>query len=335
MLSNSYFYYQLQRKYVIVFGNIFNNITLVRANKDTGAEIERIKVPLVYGPKEKYVTRLNQDPDLQKETQITLPRMSYEMTGMNYDPARKQNTLLRTAKANTSTRVSSQYMGVPYNMQFELNIYSRYIDDGNHIVEQILPYFTPDYTVTIDSVPQLGFLKDIPIILDTVSQSIQYEGNYDAVRLIVHTLTFTLKGYFYGPISTPKIIRKVFANIFNDPTLQAGYVVRMNLDTGNNGSFGENEIVYQGENYQTANAYGTVIKWNPDNYKLVIGGAQGQFKVNNTIRSASSNAAYRLASFDATPLKLAEIKIEPDPIDAEPDDDYGYDIQITEWPETE
>lgn len=334
MLSNAHFYYQLTRKYVVLFGNIFNNIALIRRNKDTGVEIERIKVPITYGPKEKYVTRINQDPDLQKEVAITLPRMSFELVGMNYDPGRKQNSLLRTAKANTATRVASQYMGVPYNLQFELNIYSRYMDDGNHILEQILPYFTPDYTVTINSIPELGFLKDIPIILDTVSQNIQYEGNYDAVRYVQHTLTFTVKAYYYGPISTPKIIRKVFANIFNDPTLQAGYVTRLNLESGS-GNFKLDDIVYQGNNEETANAYGVVINWNPDTLKLALGGVQGQFKIDATVRGTSTNGVYQIASFEASPLKLAEIKIEPDPIDAEPDDDYGYDITITEWPETE
>lgn len=334
MLSNAHFYYQLTRKYVVLFGNIFNNIALIRRNKDTGVEIERIKVPITYGPKEKYVTRINQDPDLQKEVAITLPRMSFELVGMNYDPGRKQNSLLRTAKANTATRVASQYMGVPYNLQFELNIYSRYMDDGNHILEQILPYFTPDYTVTINSIAELGFLKDIPIILDTVSQNIQYEGNYDAVRYVQHTLTFTVKAYYYGPISTPKIIRKVFANIFNDPTLQAGYVTRLNLESGS-GNFKLDDIVYQGNNEETANAYGVVINWNPDTLKLALGGVQGQFKIDATVRGTSTNGVYQIASFEASPLKLAEIKIEPDPIDAEPDDDYGYDITITEWPETE
>lgn len=169
MLSNAYFYYQLTRKYVVVFGNMFNNITIVRKDKETKAELERVKVPIMYGPKEKYVVRLEQDPDLQKEVAIVLPRMSYEMTGMIYDAARKQNSLLRQAKGNTSTRVASQYMGVPYNFEFELSIYSKNIDDANHILEQIVPYFNPDYTVTINPIPELGFLKDIPIILNTVT----------------------------------------------------------------------------------------------------------------------------------------------------------------------
>lgn len=334
MLSNQHFYYQLTRKYVILFGNMFNNITLVRRNT-AGTELERIKVPIVYGPKEKYITRLASDPDLQRETQVTLPRMSFEMSGFTYDPSRKQNSLLRNGKADTATRADSQYMGVPYNLNFDLTVYTKNIDDGTHIIEQIVPYFNPDYTVTIDSIPQLGFLKDIPIILNSVSNDIDYEGNFDTVRFVTWRLSFTMKAYFYGPISKSKIIRKIDANIYNDPSLRAGNIVRINVDQGNNGTYKLDDVVYQGSSYQTATAYGRVIAWNPQNAKLVIGGAQGQFVVNTAITSASTNASYRLASFETTPLKLSNIHIEPDPVTAEPGDDYGYDITITEWPDTE
>lgn len=334
MLSNAHFYYQLTRKYVVVFGNMFNNISIIRKDKDTGIELERTKVPIIYGPKEKYVTRLEQDPDLQKEVAITLPRMSYEIVGMNYDASRKQNSLLRQAKANTASRVDAQYMGVPYNFEFELSIYSKNIDDANHILEQILPYFNPDYTVTVNPIPQLGFLKDIPIVLNSVSNSTMYEGGYDAVRYVQSTLSFTVKGYFYGPISDPKIIRKVITNIFNDPSLQAGYITRINTANGNNGMFKTDDTVYQGNSYDSARAYGIVLSWKPDSAKLMIGGVQGQFRQGEVIKAVSSNAAYELASFDATPLKLAQITIDPDPIDAEPTDDYGYTTTITEFPDT-
>jgi hypothetical protein len=331
VLSNANFYFQLTRKYVILFGNMFNNITLVKS-RSSGAEIERIKVPIVYGPKEKYITRLQSDPDLQRETQITLPRMSFELTGFSYDPTRKQNSLLRNARANTSSMADGQYMGVPYNLSFDLNIYARNIDDGTQIIEQILPYFNPDYTVTIDSVPQMGFLKDIPIILNSVSNDIDYEGAFDAVRFVTWKLSFTMKGYYYGPIKNTKIIRKIDANIYNDESLRAGYIIRINTDSGNEGTYKIDDVVYQGSDYQTATAYGRVLSWEPNNGKLTIGGAQGQFSTNNTIRAASTNAAYNIVSFDATPLKLVNIHIEPKPNTANPGDNYGYDTTITEWP---
>lgn len=314
---------------------MFNNIALVRINKNTGVELERVKVPIIYGPKEKYMTRLASDPDLQRETQVTLPRMSFELTGFSYDASRKQNSLLKNAKVNGDARAASQYMGVPYDLNFELNIYSKNIDDGTHIIEQIVPYFNPDYTVTIDSVPQMGFLKDIPIILNSVSNDIEYEGNFDSVRYVYWKLTFTMKGYFYGPISNSKIIRKVDANIFNDESLKAGYIVRINTDSGNNGTFKLDDVVFQGLNYDVATAYGRVLQWDATNSKLVIGAAQGQFSTNNTIRALQSNASYNIASFDSTPLKLVNIHVEPKPNTANPGDDFGYDIRIKEWPETE
>jgi len=334
MLSDSYFYFNLTRKYIVLFGNLFNNITLKRINKTTGEEIERIKIPIMYAPKEKYFSRLRADPDLERNMQVILPRMSFEMTSISYDATRKQNSLLRTAKANTSTRVASQYMGVPYDLNFELSLYARNVDDGTHIVEQILPYFNPDYTVTIDSIPQVGFLKDVPVILNGVINTIEHEGNFDAVRYVTWTMSFTMKAYYYGPVSTPKIIRKVIANINNDPTLQAGNIIRINTASGNSGDYKIDDIVYQGNDYQTATAYATVLSWSNTTGKLVLGGSQGTFKTDNTIKATSTNASYTLQSFDATPLKLATITIEPDPITAEPDDDFGYSTTIVEFPDT-
>lgn len=333
MLSDDYFYYRLLRKYVITFGNLFNKITMIRRAADL-TEIQRIKVPISYAPKEKYVTRLEGDPDLMRQVQATLPRMSFEITGITYDPARKQNSLLKIAKGDTTSRVSTGYMGVPYDINFQLTIYARNIDDGTHILEQILPYFNPDYTETIDPIPELGFLKDIPIILDDVNPTVSYEGGWDSVRYVYWTLNFSLKGYFWGPVSTPKIIRKVKANIFNDPSLVTGNIIRINIGTGNNGVFQIEDTVYQGDNYQEATAFARVIDWNAQTDRLVIGGAQGQWKVNNTIRAVSTNAAYTIASFDASPLKLTEITIEPDPITAGPEDDYGFTTTVVEFPDT-
>lgn len=332
-MFGTHFYHKLMRKYVVLFGTMFNNITLVRTNTDSNAEIERVKVPIVYGPKEKYVSRLRSDPDLQKQIQIRLPRMSFELSGISYDASRKQNSLLKMSQGNTGTSAKSSYMAVPYDLNFDLILYTRNIDDGNQIIEQILPYFNPDYTATINPVSTLGILKDIPIIMNSVSNQVEYEGNFDTVRFVYWTLSFTMKAHFYGPVTNPKIIRKVIANIFNDPTLQAGYVTRLNLVSGNNGKFLQDDIAYQGDNYNSANAYGIVLSWSANTGKLALGGVQGQFKLNNTIRGLSSNAAFSLDSFDIAPLKLSKITIQPDPITAEPGDDYGYDIDIEEWPD--
>jgi len=332
MLSNAHFYHKLIRKYVVLFGNMFNNILLVRQDKDNNAEIERFKIPILYAPKEKYYARLQSDPDLQRELQISLPRLSFEMTGLTYDATRKQNSLLKAAAANTSTKATMQYIGVPYDLTFELNLYTRNIDDGAHVVEQILPYFNPDYTITTNLIPELGFERDIPIILKSVRNNIEHEGNFDAIRFVTWTLEFTMKVHFFGPVSTPKIIRKIDTNIYNDPRLTTGNIIRINTNRGNNGTFQIDDVVYQGNNYQTANAYAKVISWNLATGKLTIGGAQGQFLVNATIKSVETNASYSISSFDTSPLKLVNIHIEPKPNTAQPGDDYGYTTTISEWP---
>lgn len=333
MLSNSPFYHQLTRKAVVLFGRLFDDIILVRKSNTTGKEMNRFQVPIVYAPKEKMITRTLSDPDLLKQIQVILPRMSFEITGITYDASRKQNSLLRAAKSNTATHVTSSYMGVPYDITFSLNIYARNIDDGTQIVEQILPFFNPDFTVTTNMIPDLGALKDIPIILNNVSNNIEYEGNFDSIRYVYWTLNFTMKMYYYGPISYPKIIRTVYANIYNDPKLQSGYITRINT-ANTSGTFKLDDIVYQGTTYKTATAYGIVVEHRANSNTMIIGATQGQFRVNNTIHALSTNGVCKLDSFYIDPMKLAQITITPDPSTAEPEDDYGYNIDIIEWPNT-
>lgn len=329
MLQNAHFYHQLTRKAVILFGRLFDDIYLIRKNSQTGKEIQRSLVPIVYAPKEKMVTRVLSDPDLLRQVQTILPRMSFEITGISYDASRKQNSLLKAAKANTATNVSAMYMGVPYDITFSLSIYTRNIDDGTQIVEQILPFFNPDFTITANMVPELGFLKDVPVILNSVGNEIEYEGNYDSVRYVNWTLTFTMKMHYYGPVSYPKIIRTVYANIYNDESLRSGYITRLNVINAN-GSFKSEDFVYQGSSFKTASAYGIVLSYSANTSKLVLGATQGQFTANSVIRAVSTNGVCQIQSFELNPMLLAEIRIRPDPLNAEPGDDYGYDIDITE-----
>lgn len=334
MLGNGPFYHQLTRKAVVLFGRLFDDIILVRKNDQSGEEINRFRVPLIYSAKEKMVTRIFSDPDLLRQIQVMLPRMGFEITGISYDASRKQNSLLKAARSNTTTHVSASYMGVPYDINFQLNIYTRNIDDGTQIVEQILPFFNPDFTVTTNMIPDLGMYKDVPIILNNVSNEIQYEGDYDSVRYVNWTLNFTMKMHYYGPISYPKIIRSVYANIYQDASLQAGYITRINT-ANTNGVFKVDDMVFQGNTYQTATAYGQVVKFSNTTNQMVLGATQGTFKTNTAIRALSTNGVCTLESFYVNPMKFAEIVITPDPSNAEPTDDYGYDINITEWPETE
>ena len=331
MLKNPHFYHSLTKKAVILFGRLFDDITLIRKNNTTGKEVDRLLVPIIYSPKEKMVTRLFSDPDLYKQIQVILPRMGFEITGITYDAARKQNSLLKSAAPRTSTTATSAYMGVPYDINFQLTIYARNIDDGTQIVEQILPFFNPDFTVTANMIPDLGLLKDVPVVLDSVSNDIQYEGNYDSIRAVMWTLNFTMKIYYYGPVTYPKIIRRVESNIWQDASLYPGHVVKLNINNiAANSNFRINDVVFQGNSYKTATAYGTVISFDSSNGILNIGSIQGRFTTNTIIHAVSTNASANMVSFDSGPAKLSQIVVEPNPINAEPTDDYGYTITITE-----
>lgn len=331
---NQYFYHQLTRKFVILFGNMFNNITIKRVNTDDDSEIERFKIPIIYSPKEKYYARLQSDPDLQRELQISVPRMSFDMVSITYDPSRKQNTLLRNVQSPTSTTVNSQYMSVPYDLGFELNIYARNIDDGTHIVEQILPYFTPDYTIPVTAIADMGIVKDIPLVLNSVTNSIEHEGNFESVRVVNWTLRFTMKVDYYGPISQSKLITKANTNFVIDYSLQNGYPLSMNVANGNNGSFHFGDYVFQGTDYSTATAFGTVDSFSANTGILRLYNTQGRFIANNEIRSTTTNAAYTISSFQVPKVNIATISVTPSPNTALPNSDYGYSITVNEYPYT-
>jgi hypothetical protein len=321
------------RKSVILFGRMFDDISIVR-KLDNGTEQNRFIVPIVYAPKEKMITRILSDPELMKQVQVVLPRMSFEITGISYDASRKQNNLLKASKLSTSTKAASSYVGVPYDINFQLVVYSRNIDDGTHIVEQILPFFNPDFTITTNMVPSLGSIKDVPIILNNVTNDIQYEGNFDSVRYVYWTLNFTLKMHFYGPVANTNIIRKVFTNIFDDSTMGRETLKTFNVINAN-GTFKIDDTIFQGGSIHTATATATVAAFSANTNRLVISSPQGTFNINTAIRAVSTNGYCILDSFDVSPSKLVEIKIEPDPITANAGSDYGYTTTITEWPNTE
>jgi hypothetical protein len=198
------------RKYIIVFGTVFNDIYINRLSS-TGEVLQTLKVPLTYGPKDKVLARLDQNPELLNQVGIVLPRISFEMTSMEYDATRKLNTLNKLTKqsatAGTDDEVKYQYQPVPYDMQFEMNILVKNAEDGTRIVEQIVPYFTPDFTVSVNVVPEVDGPRDIPIILNSISSQDQYEGNFTERRVLIWTLNFTLKGYLYGPTKKSKLIK--------------------------------------------------------------------------------------------------------------------------------
>jgi len=189
------FHHNTIRKYVILFGTIFNNIYVTRQDS-AGETIQTFKVPLSYGPKEKYLARLEGNPDLDNKVAVTVPRIAFEMTTIQYDPDRKLNSLNRKVKNN-----KSQYQPVPYNMTFQMSILVKNAEDGTKIVEQILPYFTPEWTASVHLIPSMEDDPwDIPIILNDISTEDTYEGNFETRRAIIWTINFTMKGYLFGPV---------------------------------------------------------------------------------------------------------------------------------------
>jgi len=199
-----YFYHQILRKTVVSFGTLFNNI-LIRHTDGAGNDVSVMKVPLAYGPTDKFLARIQQAADLNKPVQLSLPRMSFEFTGLTYDPARKVTTT-QTFKAvrnpGDKTTTKKVYMPVPYNMRFELSIMAKKNDDCLQIIEQILPYFQPAYTMTVNLISDIGEKRDIPVVLDGISMRDDYDGDFNNRRVLYYTLTFTAKTYLFGPVAT-------------------------------------------------------------------------------------------------------------------------------------
>ena len=196
-----YFYHEILRRTIISFGSLFNGIDIKHFDSSGNVD-EVIKVPLAYGPTQKFLARLEQSPDLNKPTAITLPRMSFEFTGLQYDGTRKVTTT-QTFKSQTvgiATAIRKTYMPVPYNMSFELSIYTKLNDDMLQIVEQILPYFQPAYTLSVNLVDTIGEKRDIPVVIENISMQDDYEGNYSTRRSLLYTIRFTAKTYLFGPV---------------------------------------------------------------------------------------------------------------------------------------
>ena len=218
-MFGEHFYHKKIRNTVIAFGTIFNNVNIKRLDS-SGNPLQNIKVPLSYSPKEKFLARLDAQQDLSgddSKVAITLPRMSFEVTGYSYDGGRKLNKNQKITKVTTNadtSKLNSQYTPVPYNVNFSLSVYVANSDDGLQIIEQILPYFQPDYTVTMIEDRTMDTKRDIPIILNNVDYEDSYTGTLTSSRRIIYTLTFTAKVYLYGPVSTSAVIKTVSADLY-------------------------------------------------------------------------------------------------------------------------
>ena len=247
-----YFYHEILRRTVVSFGSLFNEIS-IKHTDNSGNVKSVIKVPLAYGPTQKFLARLEQSPDLNKPVQITLPRMSFEFTGLTYDPTRKSTTtqtfIAKSAVDGTETK--KVYLPVPYNMQFELSIMSKLNDDALQIIEQILPFFQPAYSMTIELVDIINEKRDIPVVLENITMQDDYEGNFTTRRVLIYTLRFTAKTYLFGPVSsaTKDIIKKA----------TIGYI------TGGTTDSPTREIVYSAEPRAIKNYTGIIVT-NLSNY---------------------------------------------------------------------
>lgn len=221
MLNNNIFYHGITRKIIVAFGSLFSNVRIARSN--AGTVEQTIAVPIAYAPKEKWLVRIEQDPNLENHTYTTLPRLSFEITGMNYDSSRKTNRMnyITTYDGNNMSRV---YAPVPYNIDISLYSLTKTQEDALQIVEQILPYFTPEYTMSIKAIPENNIIIDVPIILDSITVQDDYDGEFTQRRFVTYTINFTLKTYFYGPVQEGKAITNTLVDLDKlDGTLLANH----------------------------------------------------------------------------------------------------------------
>lgn len=218
-MFGTYFYHQTSRKMVVGFGTLFNTLEVQRTDS-SGDVTEVIGIPLSYGPKDKMLTRISADPNLNPKVALTVPRMGFELTSMTYDGARKLNTMNRNVAKGT-TGLKKQFNPVPYNWEFSLYIFVKNAEDGTQILEQILPFFTPEFTVSMTLISSMSVKHDIPLVLNSVTSEDTYEGDFATRRSIIWTLSFTMKGFLY-----PNIVdnAKVITDVTVDTHLMSGAV---------------------------------------------------------------------------------------------------------------
>lgn len=244
MLSK--FYWGTIRRSIVAFGNMFNNITIDRKD-NTGNVIQTLRVPLAYAPRQKFLTVIAEQPVVEEtRQQVVLPRMSFEMTSLVYDPQRRVSLVQQNRVVNsTTTTLNAQYAPTPYNIGISLYVYAKNQDDALQIVEQILPYFNPDYNLSIKAIPSMNITHDLPIILENITFEDDYEGDLTSRRSIIWTFNFNMKLNFYGPVNKQGVIRRVNVDTFSDQALSKRinqYEVSVTPDTavpGDNIDFAE------------------------------------------------------------------------------------------------
>lgn len=325
-----HYYHRIIRKLVVAFGSLFNNMRLVRYDSSTMTEIERINVPLMYASKEKFYMRIQNSPDLLNPVNLVLPRMAFEMNGISYDPLRKISNFTEIFAEGLPLGLKKVRMA-PYNFDFNLYCFVRNTEDGAQIVEQILPYFTPDYTVTLDFVGIDDMKMDVPIVFNSITYDDSHEGDPESTRSIIWTLNFTAKGYLFGPVGDIKMIRKATANIY-DSTYETNPLRAIPLADGT-GDYRYNELVYQGRTLDEATVTAYVRSWNDTSNTVIVYDTNGVFTPNVILTGAVSGAKYNVAAAAVpTDNQLVNITVEPVPNTANSlSEAFGFSTNIIEY----
>jgi hypothetical protein len=228
----NYFYNATTKKYIALFGTTFNKISIVRDDPNTGDSVQRMVVPISYGPYQKFLARVNQDPEINRKTAITLPRMAFEITNMEYDGSRKINSTRRiSGQSHGDDKKSFQYVGVPYNLNFTLSIMTKYAEDGTQILEQIIPFFKPEWTYTVKLIDNIDPI-DIPIILNSVNMDDLYEADFETRRSLLWTLTFTMKAWYFGPQRESSVIKFIDIRTHTKVTSDAEPEMQLTIQPG-------------------------------------------------------------------------------------------------------
>jgi hypothetical protein len=327
---------------VVAFGTMFNDLQLVRYNKDGTLEIERILIPIIYGQKEKFISRLAGDPNLVRSVQALLPRMSFQVEGISYDPTRKRNNYIYKSKEvpGDSSSVRRQFEGVPYDINFKLSIYVRNTEDGCQIVEQILPIFRPDYTLTVQFDDIMNSKIDVPIILNSVNYDAEQGETEDDQRILTWELDFTMKSWFLAPIEKTAVIKKANTFIYDASTQQASIVaLNMGPAEANSAVFYKiDEDVYQGSSFGSADVRAKVVGWSNTANVLYVttitnrfGGA-AKFSSNVEVVGVDSRAYRNLLSYYNTQFPLLAGYVKPNPYSANSNSAYTYTEQVVEFP---
>lgn len=251
-MGGEYFYHEILKRTVVGFGNLFNDIHIRKLDRKDNV-INDMKVPLAYGPTQKFLARLQQQAELDQPTQMTLPRLSFEMNAISYDGTRKTQPTQTFKTLDSGEKIRKVYLPVPYNVGFELNVMAKLNEDCLQIVEQILPYFQPSFNITVDLVDSIGEKRDIPIVLDSINFSDDYEGDFSSRRVLIYTLGFTAKTYLFGPIAdnADGLIRKVQVDYHTDTKRSSPREVRytvtpdpINAEPDDDFGFNEETVLY-------------------------------------------------------------------------------------------